>query len=1127
MTKDKSQVRFSYGDSDIMTMTATKKYKGVQWLMLLGLFTILAILFSNADRVYASEVEFLDQDGSAATAEDCISVSEVKDTGAPVLGGNDGQAKWYVLDSNVTYSEHRLTVLGEVHLILKDGCKLNAKYGIRMATKDSAGANLTIYAQSTGDKKGELIADASGMDEHAGIGGNSKESGGIVVINGGKITATGGEYGAGIGGGKGCPGGKVSINGGKVTATGGKEAAGIGGGDDGSSGTISITGGEVTAKGGYEGAGLGGGDQGRGETIDISGGIVTATAGDGMNASGGGAGIGGGENGEGGKITITGGTVEATGGKGHTAGGAGAGIGGGEASDGGEITISGGTVTANGAGSYEYSDGSAGIGGGADGGNGGTILITGGKITASGGKTENIFGDSVTGGSGGAGIGGGEGGHGGNITIEAGSIFAYGGQGILSGGGAGIGGGDGGDSGTINIRFENANDKIDAYARNEALCVGRGKAGNNNILNFADDIEIARYEYPKKYIPVSKDQQMEALEGEHVRLRKCPHNGGGIRYTNLHERGHARSCPYCYLENIDQQNPRAHDIDDATLRCVCGYYGVMLSFLPGDEAQGSMSPAVLPGSARYPLPAPDFRISSHYKFAGWMIDGRLYAAGEDYLTPWTDGEAAMPTAIATWEYKAHAWSDWTVTKEATEQEEGIETRVCSYDSSHIDTRAIPRIKHVHESVLTKVNGKPATCTESGHAAYYTCSGCSAIFEDEHAGTQTSSDGIRIPANGHKIGDITKGEVTPATCHMVGGFNLTIRCSKCNQVIRTERIIIPVNTEAHDWGEWTVTKPPTCTQAGEKERICKLDSSHKEHEEVPIDPKAHVMEETPAKEATCTEDGNTAFRTCQECGRYFSDAEGETEIEKDSWIIKATGHSWDDGKVTAKPTTAKAGTRTYTCTSCGATKTESIPKLIPTSSPKPSGVLAMKMVAKGEKNIAVSWNKVAGAEGYDLFFSRCNGKSSKSMKKLKTLKGNGQISWTVKGLKKHKSYKAYVKAWKMKNGRKVYIKSSLMFHAYTTGGTKKYTNPKSVTVNRKQVSLKQGKTFRIKGKVMKLKQNRKLIPQDHAKTLRYQSTNKNVAAVTTSGTIKAVGKGTCTVYVFTTNGLSKTVKVTVK
>lgn len=42
-------------------------------------------------------------------------------------------------------------------------------------------------------------------------------------------------------------------------------------------------------------------------------------------------------------------------------------------------------------------------------------------------------------------------------------------------------------------------------------------------------------------------------------------------------------------------------------------------------------------------------------------------------------------------------------------------------------------------------------------------------------------------------------------------------------------------------------------------------------------------------------------------------------------MKATGHSWDSGKVTEAATCKKEGTKTYTCKNCGETKTESIPK----------------------------------------------------------------------------------------------------------------------------------------------------------------------------------------------------------
>ena len=36
---------------------------------------------------------------------------------------------------------------------------------------------------------------------------------------------------------------------------------------------------------------------------------------------------------------------------------------------------------------------------------------------------------------------------------------------------------------------------------------------------------------------------------------------------------------------------------------------------------------------------------------------------------------------------------------------------------------------------------------------------------------------------------------------------------------------------HDWGEWTVVQEPTCTREGQRQRVCKSDSSHVETEAI--------------------------------------------------------------------------------------------------------------------------------------------------------------------------------------------------------------------------------------------------------------------------------------------------------
>ncbi|GAB6395328.1 MAG: Ig-like domain-containing protein [Bacteroidales bacterium] len=267
----------------------------------------------------------------------------------------------------------------------------------------SAGLTVEDSAKITIQGSGSLLAQGAGVNPRggAGIGGGHRKAAGIIIINSGTVTATGGFGSAGIGGGYDADGGSITITGGTITATGGYQAAGIGGGfsGSGSNSNITITAGAITATGGEGGAGIGGGAKAGGGnvtiTITIIGGTITATGGRWA------AGIGGGMWGDsGGNITITGGSITATGGDG------GSGMGGGYDGDGGNISISNGiivAVTAGGAGDP------AGIGGGGQAG-AGTINITGGTVYASGGT--------------GPGIGGGTGATEGVINITGGTVIA-------------------------------------------------------------------------------------------------------------------------------------------------------------------------------------------------------------------------------------------------------------------------------------------------------------------------------------------------------------------------------------------------------------------------------------------------------------------------------------------------------------------------------------------------------------------------------------------------------------------------------------------------------------------------------------------------------------------------------
>ncbi|MFD0702859.1 leucine-rich repeat domain-containing protein [Slackia equolifaciens] len=60
---------------------------------------------------------------------------------------------------------------------------------------------------------------------------------------------------------------------------------------------------------------------------------------------------------------------------------------------------------------------------------------------------------------------------------------------------------------------------------------------------------------------------------------------------------------------------------------------------------------------------------------------------------------------------------------------------------------------------------------------------------------------------------------------------------------------------------------------------------------------HTLTKTEATPATCTEPGNVEYWTCDACGKYFSDENGSNEITAEDTMLKAIGHSYENGKCT--------------------------------------------------------------------------------------------------------------------------------------------------------------------------------------------------------------------------------------
>lgn len=184
-----------------------------------------------------------------------------------------------------------------------------------------------------------------------------------------------------------------------------------------------------------------------------------------------------------------------------------------------------------------------------------------------------------------------------------------------------------------------------------------------------------------------------------------------------------------------------------------------------------------------------------------------------------------------------------------------ESFVCDHENGELyveDGKLCFKKRHIHKKDLHKSRVE-ATCIRPGHIEYYTCTGCDKLLDKD--GQEITED-IEMPALGH---DFT--------------------------------------------GEWTVTKPATCTESGVKARKC---SRCKETEKETIPATGHTEAEDAAVAATCTTAGKTAGSHCLVCNTIIKAQEE----------IPATGHSFGKWEKVKAPTCMGRGSVKRVCDICG-------------------------------------------------------------------------------------------------------------------------------------------------------------------------------------------------------------------
>ncbi len=392
----------------------------------------------------------------------------------------------------------------------------------------------------------------------------------------------------------------------------------------------------------------------------------------------------------------------------------------------------------------------------------------------------------------------------------------------------------------------------------------------------------------------------------------------------------------------------------------------------------------------------------------------------------------------------------------------------------------------------------ATCTEEGEKKF-TCSICG----DEKT--------EKVSATGHQHTEIRNKK--EATCKETG-YSGDTWCKDCGKKILSGQTI--AKTENHSWDAGKVTTKATCTEEGEKTFTCSICGDGKT-EKVSATGHQHT-EIRNKKEATCKEEGYSGDTWCKDCGKKILSGQA---------IAKTEDHSWNQGKITKEPTCKEEGEKTFTCSICGNTKTEKV-----------STTDHQHMEIRNQKNPTC---KEAGYSG-DTYCADCGVKisSGKTIAKTKnhnwdggvitteptcTERGEKTFTCTICGNTNTKkvnatghSYGAYKVVKEPTNKRKG-LKSKTCsvcgkivyeaipktnFSPTDSSETNPDQNPQTsqkttrkIKLNRRKLTLKKGKSFRLKVT---------LTPADSQDKITYKTSNKKIATVRKTGKIKAKKKG---------------------
>ena len=230
-----------------------------------------------------------------------------------------------------------------------------------------------------------------------------------------------------------------------------------------------------------------------------------------------------------------------------------------------------------------------------------------------------------------------------------------------------------------------------------------------------------------------------------------------------------------------------------------------------------------------------------------------------------------------WGTPTYTWSD--------DYSSCTATRVCKNDPNHVETETA-------DSAYTEII--PATCDTDGSAVY------DVAFEKEFFEAQSHE--ITLPATGHSWGTPTytwSDDNSTCTARRVCAHDATH--VETETVNSTYKVVEEAKCEEDGKGRYTAdfTREAFADQT----------------KDITLEAIGHSLTAHDAHAETCTEAGNSAYWSCERCGKFYSDAEGKNEIENNGWIIPAHAHDLTHHVAVNETCEADGNIEYWTCGEC--------------------------------------------------------------------------------------------------------------------------------------------------------------------------------------------------------------------